>query len=361
MNTEQRILCLAARTHLDPCAEATLLKALDGPVDWERLWREALVHQVWPLLDLHLRRLRDRVAIPDPWLERSHRHLAGTFFENVILADQLLRVVRALEGAGAEVLPVKGVVLAESVYGNLGLRPAADIDVLVRRADLPSARTALRSLGFAQEPNPDFGHVHHALHDPPYFAQAAGLTVCVELHWRLWAPHLFPLEVDRLWDRAVLTQVRGASIRTLSPEDTLLHLVIHRSRTSLRLRLVCDVAELLRRHTATLDWAYILREAHRGAARTALYNSLMLAQGLLDAPLAPETLRQLRIGRIKRGLLDYTHGTRALFRPPGADGAARELSVAQRLIMLDDTGSVIRGLGYRLARGAKHVKFPNKQ
>jgi hypothetical protein len=42
------------------------------------------------------------------------------------------------------------VVLAETIYGGLGLRSLGDLDVLVQPADLPAARVVLKELQFVQ-------------------------------------------------------------------------------------------------------------------------------------------------------------------------------------------------------------------
>src|SRR5215217_4114309 len=71
MNIEHRILCLAARTALEPIVERQLLELLREPVDWERLWTQGHLHEVLPLLTVTLRRLAAQVVIPAAWLERA--------------------------------------------------------------------------------------------------------------------------------------------------------------------------------------------------------------------------------------------------------------------------------------------------
>ncbi len=356
MNTEQRILCLASRTELTPGDEARLLEELRGPVDWEYLNTLSRLHQVWPLLDLNVRRLKDQAPVPVSWLEQSQRLCRLTLFDNAFKAYQLLRVVRGVQSIDIECIPVKGIVVAETLYGDLALRPAADLDVLVRQHDLPQVRSILNALGFIQETTPDFGHVHHALHDPPYVFEHGSQRVRLDLHWTLWASYLFPIDITTVWERATLSQLRGVPLWLLSPEDTLLHLAIHRSRSAIRLRLICDIAELLRRYGHTLDWDYVLRQAAYGAARTALYSSLLCARELLGAPLPAGTLSRLGIGPVKARSLDVLWGPRAMFRPPTPNGSIRELSFAQRFAMLDDSRQIIRGLGYRTVRAAKYLK-----
>jgi hypothetical protein len=261
--------------------------------------------------------------------------------------------VAAFGQAGVAALPVKGVVLAETLYGSLALRPLGDLDVLVRPKDLPAARAALGELGFFQSAEPGYENAYHPYHDPPYYVKTESGTVCLELHWGLWASHFFQLETDALWRRAVQARIHGADLSILSPEDTLLHLAIHRSRSALRLRFVCDVAELLRCHRDTLDWKYLLAQTQAAGARTTMYYTLALAKELLDAPLPEGLLAQLHVSRLKLRLLEHTCGITALFRPSAPDDLAQQPSLILRVFEQDGALHIIQALGASLNRTAR--------
>ncbi len=360
MHAEQRVLCLAARPHATDETLARLSVALANPIDWEYLWAEACRHEVWPLVDLNVRKLVDQAAIPPAWLTRSQQHCYATLLENALLASELMSVIAALRDAGVKVIPVKGIVLAESSYGSLALRPAADIDILVHAGDILAARKVLQTVGFQPKADPDFGHVAHPTHGPPYMRDVAGRTVLVELHWTLWAPHLFPLPIDRFWKRATTIQIRGTSTLTLSPEDTLLHLVIHNARAPLLLRRVADVAALLQRHRQTLDWDYIFETARHGGARMALYSSLMLAYELLDAPLPPDIVSRIGLSGVKRYLATRVYGKQALFRPDIRE-QRDYVSPLRRLLMFDNSLQAINAMSYRFTKAGRHVRYVLEQ
>ena len=356
MNVEQHILCLAARTQINADDERRLVELLNGQLDWEELWRQGHLHDVLPLLAMNFRHLQDQIAIPSKWLERAQRRLYSTLFHNTRLADELLHVLNAMADAGIAALPVKGVVLAETVYSNLALRPAADLDVLVQLHDLPAARAVLHSLGFKHKLVPSFEELHHPFHDPQYFRQVAGGEICCELHRALWSPRFFHLDVDSLWQRVVDASLHGAQVKILSPEDTLLHLVIHRTQSPLRLRFLCDIAELLRRHHNTLDWDYVVCQASVGGARTALWIGLSLAHELLGGPIPSKVLPQLRINPIKQRVLEYTCGATALFRPTSSDDLSQQPSLKLRIGEQDHFSHILRAFCYSLVKTSrKHV------
>ena len=97
----------------------------------------------------------------------------------------LRQVSAALAEAGVRALPIKGLTFAERIYGDAGLRPATDVDVLVPRAQLARAVAVLRELGYGAPTDPLWAgglpELHHRLAGP-YGAPR------VEVHWRThWA------------------------------------------------------------------------------------------------------------------------------------------------------------------------------
>ena len=355
-DTEQRALCLAARTHLDGEAELQLVALLRAGVDWERLWAQAHRHEVLDLVGATVRGLDREVPVPPAWLARAQRRSVATLLRNRTLEAELLGVIGALGAAGVDSLPVKGIVLARTLYGSLALRSSADLDVLVRPADLAPARAALRARGFAHAAAPPFEALHHPFHDPQYFRPVAGGQVCLELHHALWSARHFG-DVDGLWERRVTSRLGDAEVRVLGPEDTLLHLAVHRARSPLRLRHLCDVAELVRRDWATLDWDRVVAAARAIGARTTLHEALVLARDLLGAHAPPDVLPALHVGPAKRGLLEHTCGATALFRQAAEDDLEQQPHLALRAFEQDGARRIAGTLVHAVARKGQKARF----
>jgi len=358
MRAEQRVLCLAARTRLDGDDERRLVDLLRSGIDWERLWNEAARHEVLPLVAATLRTPRDGIAMPEGWAARVQRPLYATLLRNTALVEDLDEVSSALRAAGVDSLAVKGVVLAETLYGDLALRPAADVDVLVRPADLPAARSVLLSLAFEHTTEPLGDEWAHSHHDEPYFRRTARGGVCLELHWALWPFARFRADTG-VWERARSVEVRGAMLRTLSREDTLLHLAIHRTRAPLRLRSVCDVAELVRREGSELDWDVVHERAAAVGARTALYSVLSLSQRLLAAPVPPDVVARASVGPLRRRVLEPACGAPALFAPPPPGTIARQIRTGLRAFEHDGLRAITVALRDRAAQ--KRARLVNAQ
>jgi putative nucleotidyltransferase-like protein len=334
LSAEQRTLCLAARSRPTAEAGAELETLLRSGIDWDSLWGLAHLHEVVPLVGATVSSFGGE-TVPADWRDRALRRRHVTMRANAHLAEALGDVLGALGAAGVEAMPVKGLVLAEHLYGDIAARPCADLDVLVRPRDLAPAREALRSIGFQQRAAPGYKALVHQFHDPAWGRGSGTDHVRLELHWALWADSERRLGTDGLWDRSVAATLAGRPIRMLSPEDTLLHLAIHRTRSALRLRWVVDVAELVRRYGDALDWSAYLDRAGRAGARTASWVILGLARDLLDSPVPDDVMARLAVGWPKRSLLERTCGATALFRPADDGSVAQQPHLVLRSLEED--------------------------
>jgi hypothetical protein len=349
LDTEQRALCLAARSGLTLDARDRLATLVRGGLDWERLWALGHLHEVVPLLAETLPAAAGD-AVPAEWLARARKRRHVTLTTNARLGEALLSILGSMDAAGIPAMPVKGLVIAEGLYGSLAARPCADLDVLVRPADLPAARDVLRGLGFAQRAAPGYKALVHQFHDPAWARGAGHENVRVELHWALWADSDRRLGTDGLWARSIAGSLMDVPIRTMSAEDTLLHLSIHRTRSALRLRWVVDVAELVGRHGAQLDWPAYLERARVAGARTSSWVVLTLARDLFDAPVPADVLDALAVRWPKRALLERTCGQAAMFRPAAAGDVTQQPHLALRALEEDGLGRIASVLGGSIVR-----------
>lgn len=286
MLDEHRLLLHASRAPIDR-AHSEELRALAARVrDWEWVRRAAERHSVEPLLH------RQLAAAAPPELPP---HIAAALrarsdenaLRNLTLTHHLVELVAALEERGVPVMPIKGPVLALTVYGDITLRRFGDLDILVPRERIPEAREVLRARGF-RTVTAFSTDAERALARSDYHVAYARMDeegVKVELHWAL-TRDVPGTHVSEWWawrhSRAIT--LLGRSVMALREEALLVYLCIHGSKHAwARLAWICDVAELLRGAPA-LDWhaaAALAREC--GAARM-LPLGVSLARDLLDAP-----------------------------------------------------------------------------
>ncbi len=121
---------------------------LDEP-PWADVERLAHVHSVEPLLHVLARRGFPPVsAAPLNLTEKWEQAYYSTRIRNAESMALLEAIMQDASAASLPLLVLKGAAVMAAVYGDLGLRPMADLDLLCRTSDLPALATIARSLGF---------------------------------------------------------------------------------------------------------------------------------------------------------------------------------------------------------------------
>src|SRR4051812_31693698 len=122
-------------------------EALQG-ADFERLERELAERRLLPLIGS---RVIDAAPdlVPGSFRAAVANALAAARARGMVIEAAMQRAVHALGGAGIRALPLKGPLLAQEAYGDIGLRETADIDLLVGAAQLEPAVGILRGLDYS--------------------------------------------------------------------------------------------------------------------------------------------------------------------------------------------------------------------
>ena len=255
-----------------------------GEVDWEYLFQLARRHSIVPLVYAQL-----NVAPPEV-LAKFKQHYIENSARNTVLTAELCRLINLFRDEGIEAIPYKGPVLALFAYGDVALRRFIDLDVIVEKSNVIKAREILLKEGYTPSKTLSLAQQELLLHTQHNLQFSRdNHQLIIELHWEV-APHLFAstLNGERLWQDLITLDLNGTPVKTFSAEDLLFSLCVHGSRHLWeRLGWICDIAELLARHT--FDWPTLLKRAADNERMFLL--GLHLAERLLDAPL-PDEIKQ---------------------------------------------------------------------
>jgi len=279
------LVLACARVELDDSSQRRMLESLEAPLDWARVLDFAGRHGLNPLLHRHLSS-RPAARIPKPVMAALWGGYELGLRRNRRAARELARIVADFAAHDIPALPYKGPVLAESVYGDLGLREFGDLDILLPRADIARATALLEAAGYRA----DFDLAPAAA--DAMFRSWRGTEVLlrkpphlVELHWRTDPD--FPVEIDEpgWWRELRCAPLEGVMMAAFDPTELLLVLCIHGGKHRwAALGWLVDIAEMLRRETA-IEWAVIAARARALGVERRIYVGLALAGDLLDAPL----------------------------------------------------------------------------
>lgn len=220
-----------------------------------------------------------RNGIPEPVQQELRRRSDACRVEGMHRSLVLAGIVKAFNGAHIPAMPLKGPVLSFHLYGDVGMRQAADLDVQVPKEDVRRAIDCLESAGWRRDPSfralspRQWESILGNGHEVKLMHTRAGCTL--ELHWRShWEQEE---STAARWARSTAVQWQGLPIHTMSAGDLALFLCIHGAiHTWHRAKWLGDVA---RAHSlGLLDWNAALDEARkRGVVRVVLATQKLLS------------------------------------------------------------------------------------
>ena len=309
----RNILILGTTPKISKENEERICQILKLPVDWEYLINLAELHGVAPLIAHALLTSGISNQIPKLYLERLNKIYHNALYRNVILSEELTKVLFSFNRRDIPVMVLKGTILAEQLYGNPALRVVTDMDILVEHEKMSLANSTLIEIGYRLLPLEE--EWDHPFHEAPYFKNVQ-FPFFIELHRNLDDPRLVPIPQQEIWRRAKRLQIQEATALVLSPEDYLIYLSNNLSRPSGQtLKYLCDIAHLLKKYEGKLDWKYIIESACSWQMATAVYYPLKRTHDLLGVPVPAHVLEKLKTGTIRLGLMNLLVSRNSFISP----------------------------------------------
>ena len=297
---EMKLLLCCARTRRDPEVVARITTLLQEEVDWDYLLQTAGRHGMIPLLFWHLDHACPE-AVPEAYMTELRRNFRSNSLKNLLLTGELLKLYGLFEQNDIFAIPYKGPTLAASVYRDLSLRQAGDLDILVGMRDVLKAKELLLSLGYEPTPWRTVDQLSPAQEkaflrfEREYAFWHEGAGISVEIQWEVIPRYLsFSWDPVSLRQRRQVVSLGGGAVSTFVPEDLLLVLCIHGSKHFWeRLRWVCDVGETVNLFRE-MDWDDLMARAAAFGSERMLLLGLSLAHSLLNADVPVALLDKAR-------------------------------------------------------------------
>ena len=300
MTPEDRLLVLCARLNLDDVQHHELNSLLAGRLDWDQVLHKSRGHQVSALLHRHLANQGCRDHIPAGVRDQFKAAYLTNVARNLFYQVELRRALDALRAQDIPVIVLKGAALAESVYGDVGLRPMADLDLLVPEKSVYSAQAIVRDLGYRPTGTPEQQNDTEKHHRHLPGLMGVGKPVLFEIHRHVvrrdMAVHF---DIAGFWSRAQQVWVAGTKTWALAPEDLLVHLSLNffldrRFGSMMALRQLCDIAETTHFYVQQIDWTSLTQGIANPNLRSAVFYGLFLARQILRAQIPDRALHQLQ-------------------------------------------------------------------
>ncbi|MEW6303751.1 MAG: nucleotidyltransferase family protein [Verrucomicrobiota bacterium] len=318
----------------DPCGflptpeQQQLLRACllrdEAAVSAWRQWRasadldhlDAGSNRLLPLLYRNLARL----GVPDPEMARLKGIYRYYWSKNHLLFHDAGELAGRLQQRGIPVLLLKGAALVVAHYQDPGVRPMADVDLLVPSAQAQAAADCLRESGWRLKDGVSFEELMRCSY-AGVFANARGQEI--DLHWFALPEGRQPGADAHFWDASAPANLGNAAVRCASPADLLLHVCAHGAYWCPvpPVRWVADALVILQTAGDRLDWDRFLAQARARWLTLALHTTLDYLRRAFAATIPARVMTALETSP-HPWLERYEY--RARFHPRGVLGALPE-------------------------------------
>jgi len=278
LSNEDNLLLACVRIKPDDKSIHKIKDLIGSGLNWEYIVKSVSGHGIVSLLFHNLRNINENDIIPQKVMETLKKKYYDNALRNMRLYNELSKVLEALKTVGIEVIVLKGAVLAETVYQNIGLRPMGDIDIMVRfdRKNENHVRIIM--------------NVDNSLFD---------------LHEDLRGRDCLNRKINtqKLWENAEPITLAKVDTLKLCPEHQLLHLIVHGNYFKGFIWL-CDIAEFVKHYKDRMEWKKVVSEAKHYGYKCLYFFQLYSARKLLDASVPDDVLHALQPNWIKRFLIN---------------------------------------------------------
>ena len=257
-----------------------------SPSDWETVMVQARQHGLTPMLAWQLSALSPAVSPPEDIRQELRQSLLVSTGRNLVLYNELGKVLRQLKQADIPVIVLKGAHLAAIVYEHLGLRMMSDIDLLVNVRDIKKSSQVLTAMDYQTDVIlPGSESTHFEKHHLPDFYKPNARPI--EIHWTILNDNSpFRIEIEQVWKEAWEATIAGYPTLALSPRDQIVYLCMHTyaHSFSLGLRPFVDLLQVSRHYQESIQWEQVKQRAQDWKASRCVFLMLYTANRLFGSP-----------------------------------------------------------------------------
>jgi len=366
LSREDEILVHCARLDMSEERREAVKALLTGNIDWDLLLQKAIWHRLPLLVSHHLRSPGLYQLVPEPVLERMKNLQYQGLARNMILQNELSRLLAVFNGEDIPVIVLKGAALLESIYGDFSLRTMIDLDILIRPEHLDRAESIVLQRGYT----------YLSVHDKSGRTNKSGRHldnlilrekgVLLEIHQHFVNkddPYHFDL--DGFWNRAEPVTTSGTPALALAPEDLLIHLSIkflldRRYHSHNALGQLCDISEVVVHYGSSFNWELLERTAREQGVIKGLHFVLFTCRNLLQAPISKSVLDKFQPQEFNPAAAELFINRRVMdTRPWLAHGLIdSQLAFSRRRMALAIVSRFFRFTGHIIKKNGNHNNEP---
>jgi hypothetical protein len=286
-----------SKIHLNDREEAFVCRFVKRNIPWESLGTLAAMQGVAGLLYYHLKRLDLLSSLPQPFTKQIENDYHRNKIYGYAVEAEAGALSLNLEEAGISVLALQGLSIL-NIYGDYGLRPLSDIDLMVKGGQKERLKALLMKAGY-----------RNLIAVYPDILHKDGISIDIHTHIlnvdRIRSRrYLFPEDLTLMWEKASTLFKNSNGLLVLDPYDSFIALAAHALKHSYsRMIWLSDLYEFLLRLLNYNDgWETIVIRAKCWRQEKIVLYSLILLEGFFDLRIPFRVKRDLGITRL--GILE---------------------------------------------------------
>ena len=215
----------------------------------------------------------------------------GTYAKNALIYNKLDEIVHAFGKENIELVLLKGCLLAENVYKDIGQRPMGDFDILIQKENLNKAHRILINLGYKK------------LYDKNKFIEKLQLVYnwgylrdnqLLELHWDILTPHsIYSVNIQEFFSTKQKVRISNLKAFMFAPEFLLMHLCLHLNHNihggGIRLSWYVDIKKTCQIFYNEINWETLVLKCDSYKINEPVLNNLFISFKYFNAKI-PEYL-----------------------------------------------------------------------
>ncbi|MGA9189827.1 MAG: nucleotidyltransferase family protein [Methanosarcina sp.] len=304
LSSEDKLLLYCSRLSISEDTKCKIEEILSNVLDWNYIVDCSIKQGISPLFYWNLKKISNGKDVPSEVMKNLEKMYYSNLARNMLLYDELSKILTAFKKAGIDTIVLKGAFLAEEIYKNIGLRPMSDIDLLVKEEDLQKAKMELTKLMYSVTITTFPTKLHEQFqtvwsNELPLVHETK--KIVIEIHWDIQPPQSpYKVDINEFWNNAKSVNIAGVETLTFTSQDLLQHLCLHvdkhvnsNSVPAKPLRNYCDIAQVTRYYKETINWNYLLQSSKDHGIEEPIFQGLSIAKKHFGAFVPEDILSEL--------------------------------------------------------------------
>lgn len=302
---EDRLLLYYCRSEIDNSIKNKIVETERKGIDWVCFLKKAKDNGISAYVYSNLNKnKKSSPNIPVDIYEQLKRDYYLNALKNTLIFTVLGKFLESLKKVGLQVIVLKGGALAETIYGNMAVRPMSDIDLLIKKEDLLSVDKQLNMLGYRPSDisvnDIDFSSAYLTTLD---YRSSSKNSISFHIHWHFInssvpnESYIQNVKIERIWQDAEKACIANGETFVMAPHHLLIHLSEHALRVMHsfnRYSYFCDIDRVIHFYKDRLNWESLIRDSFHFKLDRMVYLSLYFTAVFLNTKIPKDVLLRLK-------------------------------------------------------------------